>query len=188
MRYFLGGVNGAGKTTLLGEIGKYFPEIEIVKGSKNLMDYLGISGNYDALRAMTQKERDIALRIIIENLLKNNDNFIFDAHYLNIVNGEISRVVDDWIQGFDAVILLDVSAKTALDRVKRDNRDRALFKKGLSEEEEMEIYNSYIEDTKDEFEKIIRVNNIPNLIINAENNLSAELEEFRQLHNSLISK
>jgi ABC-type cobalamin/Fe3+-siderophores transport system ATPase subunit len=68
MRYFLGGVNGAGKTTLLGEIGKYFPEIEIVKGSKNLMDYLGISGNYDALRAMTQKERDIALRIIIENL------------------------------------------------------------------------------------------------------------------------
>ncbi len=46
MRFFLGGVNGAGKTTLLQNIKKVRPEFEVVKGSQELMHFLGIEGDY----------------------------------------------------------------------------------------------------------------------------------------------
>lgn len=187
MRYYIGGVNGAGKTTLLDAIKNRFPEIEILKGSKVFMEFLGIPGDYAALRALPMSEAGPKFEDMISKILSEKDNFVFEAHYLNIVNGKIKRVSDEWIQKFDAIILLDISAETALRRIENESRDRALFPEGLSKEEERIMYNEYIEATRKDFQEIIRVRNIPHLIIDGEKELGEKVEDFGIFYKSVGS-
>lgn len=186
MRCYIGGVNGAGKTTLLDAIKVRFPEIEILKGSKVFMEYLGIPGDYGALRALPMSEAGPKFEEMISKILLEKENFIFDAHYLNIVNGKIKRVSEDWIQKFDAIILLDISAETALKRIANENRDRALFPEGMSKEEEIKMYSEYIEATRKDFQDIVSVRNIPHLIIDGEKELDEKVEDFGRFYKSDI--
>lgn len=184
MKFYIGGVNGAGKTTLLDAIKKRFPEIEIFKGSKMLMEFLGIPDDYVALRALPMSEASPKLAEMIDKLFSENDNFVFDAHYLNLVNGRVKRVSEDWIQKFDAIMLLDISAETALKRMANEDRDRAIFREGILDTEKLKMYTDYIDMTRKEFESIVTVRNIPHLIIDGEKEIEEKVEDFAKFYKS----
>jgi predicted ATPase len=55
MHYYVVGINGSGKTSLLKAIAAQ-TGMEAIQGTTALMEYLGIPGDYNALRAMDQAE------------------------------------------------------------------------------------------------------------------------------------
>jgi thymidylate kinase len=178
MKYFIGGVNGSGKTTLLHKIKEARPDFEIIKSSQVLMNFLNISGDYEALRNLPHEKVLLKLEEMMNNLIENRKNIIFDSHYLNLVRGKIKAVTGDWIKKFDAIFLIDVNPETALNRMQSDSRDRAIFPAGISMKEKKKMYSEYIKKTKIEFKNIAEKWNIPFRILNGEKDINETLEEF----------
>jgi ABC-type molybdenum transport system ATPase subunit/photorepair protein PhrA len=54
MHYYVVGVNGSGKTSLLKAISKR-TKIDAIHGTTELMNYLGIPDDYDALRKLDRR-------------------------------------------------------------------------------------------------------------------------------------
>lgn len=185
MKFFLGGVNGAGKTTLLKKIKEARPDYEVVKGSQVFMEYLGIPGDYEALRAMPEPEALKALEDMLDDLLSKHENLIFDAHYLNLVRGKVKSVTSDYLTKFDALLLLKVSADTVLARTKGEERDRALFPDGLNEHEQMDMLKDYIDQYDQEFEHLCRTYNLPGKVLNGEGTPEQILQGFLAFESGL---
>lgn len=187
MRFFLGGVNGAGKTTLLQKIKEVRPEFETVKGSQEYMRFLGIEGDYEKLRALPDEVKDQKLSEMLKELFAKYPNLVFDAHYLNLVRGEIKMVTGPWLQDFDAMFLLKVSPETILKRMGADERDRALFPSGLSKEQEFAMLADYIQQYDQEFERLRTEYRIPTKVLDGEKLPEEIAQEFLEFTESLRS-
>src|SRR5665213_1727358 len=93
LTYFIGGVNGVGKSTLLKRIQEKRPnDFEVISGSKLLMESLGIAGDYDALRALSNEQKAQAWAECVNQLLEapRTANLLVDSHYVNLVNDELT--------------------------------------------------------------------------------------------------
>lgn len=178
MKYFLSGVNGAGKTTLLEEIRRQRPEFQIVKGSTSFMRFLGIDDDYEALRSLPHEEALRQLGLFMSEILHTSGDVIVDSHLLNLVRGKIKRVTGEWIKGFDAILLLNVSAETALIRAQNGDRDRALFTPQLSQKEKLAIYKRYVDQYKKEFFLVSSHYHIPSKILHGERAVTETVGEF----------
>ncbi len=166
MKIYVGGVNGVGKTTITQEAAKILG-MECIRGSYALMEYLGFGHDYTKLRALTQKQRDIANRECSEFLLNSKDNFIMDGHYLGLVHGKVDRVTDSWINGYDALILIEAPFEDVWDRIAADEktRDRALFPTSHDEDNKKTMLKNYIDQTREEFTRIAELYKKPHIII-----------------------
>lgn len=188
MKYFIGGVNASGKTTLLYKIKEYLPYFEIIKGSHELMTALNVGDDYEKLRLLPTQVKEDALAKVMNNVLSREDHLIVDAHYLNIVRGEIFPVTGDWIKGFDALLLMDISVDLAMERIKMDTRDRALFPSDIGVEAQYAMYGMYIEEYKKEFKNLCDKYNLPGYILNADLGADAACQQFLVFHETLINK
>lgn len=151
MKIFLGGVNGVGKTTFITRVQEAMPDVVVVDGTKAFMEWLGIPGDYDKLRAMDNGERNRQRNLFIPATLAKHEgkDVIFAAHYLNLVNGEVRDVSPgEWPKSFDILALLTAPAQHIYERIKKESRDRALFFPGTLSEEEQKALKDYIDLTK----------------------------------------
>ncbi len=185
MKYFFGGVNGSGKTTLLLKIKEARPEFEIIKGSRAFMTLLGIRGSYETLRRLPHEYKLGRLSEMMETILKRHENMITDGHYLNLVRGKTTSVTGDWVKRFDALLLLKVSPETALQRISKELRDRALFPEGMSKEQEYKMYGQYIMEYEKEFQKLTDKWHLPAKILDGEKSVDEIVREFIAFDKSL---
>jgi len=178
MKIYLGGVNAVGKTTVAKETAKKLG-ISYIHATKGLMDYLGISNDYEKLRALTQEERDTALGVYVESLLSIGDSFLLDGHYLGLVRGEVNRITGSWITGFDRLILVSASTDDVWNRINNDERDRSLFPKNLSETEIKDMLKIYQYDTGNEFRRLGEIYDKKGFeVLNSENNLDEAVKNL----------
>lgn len=186
-KYFCGGVNGVGKSHLLEEIARLGQDFEYLRGSHELMKYMGIVDcDYEKLRAYTQDERDRAYSRYHQQLFSRtiDKHLLMDAHYLNIVRGRVDVVIDDWLNGYDALLLVDAPLDDVWQRIEIDVRDRALF--GKNEPNPKVVYGKYMEVTRQKFDELVRRFNKPSLTIHHGNNeTDAAIEAFVTFHQSL---
>ncbi len=178
MRFFLGGVNGAGKTTLLQKTKEARPEFEVVKGSQEFMAFLGIPGDYEALRALPEPYALQKLEEMVDGLVRKHEFLVFDAHYLNLVRGKVKKVTSPYLQRFDVLLLLKVSPETVLKRTANDPRERALFPEGLSEAQEFEMLSKYIAQQDEEFERLCSTYKIQGKVLDGEHTPDEVVKEF----------
>ena len=143
MKYLLVGVNGAGKTTLLDAISRLKPEFEIIRGSKELMNIMGIPGDYEALRAASPDVAHTHFETLLEQALKKKTDVILDCHILNLVRGEARDVSSSLMGKFDALLFLKTSPEIILQRIAGENRERALFSDTANAEGELSVLTDY---------------------------------------------
>ncbi|TAK04715.1 hypothetical protein EPO33_01835 [Patescibacteria group bacterium] len=181
MKYYLGGINGAGKTTLLHAIKEAAPGFEIIKGSHAFMDYLGIPGDYDALRKLSHNDdADRKFQEMLTNITSRPGDVVFDGHYLNIVRGDVFPIAGSGIAGFDAILLLRISTDTVLRRIEADQhkRDRALFPDGATPEERRAILDDYIAKYEAEFNRCATGYGLKSKVLDAEKPTAEILKDF----------
>lgn len=181
MKYYLGGINGSGKTTLLHAIKEAAPQFDVIKGSTALMEYLGIPGDYEALRKLRyDDDAEQKFRQMMREITARTDDLIFDAHYLNLVRGEIFPIADEWMVGFDAILLLRISTETVLRRIEADQhkRDRALFPDGSTPDQQRAILDDYIAKYEAEFHRCATDYHIRPFVLDAEKPTAEMLEDF----------
>lgn len=169
MKIFVGGINGAGKTTICDLAAKELG-IKHIKGSSLIMDYLGFPGDYEKLRAQSPEQQKVAWDMCAETILTNKDSFLLDRHYLSLNKGKINLRVGDWINKFDALILITAPIDDILGRIEKDleKRDRALFSKN-EEENEIKNLEEHQKSTREEFYRIVESSQKPAIeIINAD--------------------
>lgn len=174
MKVFVGGINGAGKTTIC-DLAAQKLGIKHIKGSALLMDYLGSTGDYEKLRALSRAQQEHSWNTCAEALLSDEykESFLLDAHYLSLNRGKINAKVGDWIKKFDALILISAPIENIVKRIEMDTtkRDRALFSE-KSEENEVKNLHEHQKVTRDEFLRILEISKKPGIeIINYENKL-----------------
>ena len=168
MKVFVGGINGVGKTTTLNMVATSLG-MKHIKGSSLMMEYIGFPGDYEKLRSLSKEQQDKLWSECAEALLSGNfgDSFLLDAHYLSLNRGKINATVGDWINNFDAIILLSAPIESIWQRITADKekRDRALFPEGISEETMKELLREHEKVTQTEFEKILKASKKPGIEI-----------------------
>jgi|GEM_PF-2314254 len=185
MRYYVGGVNGAGKSAFLNKLLTERPDWNIVHSSISLMEYLSISGNYQALRAMPRTEVNDYFATFISELLQRSDgatDLVVDAHFLNLVHGKTYETISgDWISKFGAMVLITATADEILRRIDLDSgtRDRSLFNMGLSEQERYQVLNQYLVATRLYCERLASRYKIPLIVLtNTDGQLDKTVTNF----------
>lgn len=180
MHYYVVGVNGSGKTSLLKVISEE-TGIAIVHGTTELMNYLGIPGNYNALRALNQAQVLMKWGETAVNLLDQfgDTPFLVDTHILNLTKGAIIRRDGDWIRKYDAIVLIKAQPAIILKRVKNDaSKDRALFPDGANDDEKLSLLDIYQQETEKLFNELAALYNLPSLIINNDASIEAGADAF----------
>lgn len=187
MKIFVGGINAVGKSTLLKTTAEHIG-YRYIHATTGLLNSFGFGKDYEKLRALTQEERDIKYKEYIENLLSKQDqNFLLDAHYLNLVRGKVDRVTGPWLKNFDMFILISAPLSDIWKRIENDSksRDRALFPLGISEIEMTDMLSKYQEQTSMEFKRLAELYKKPFLdILNEENKLQASIQQLMSFINS----
>lgn len=188
MKYYFGGVNGSGKTTLLKKIAELKPEYSIYSGAKQLMESLGIPGNYEALRAMDHAKSTAAFGELVEAELKKPGDELIDGHYLNMKWGELYPVGGSWLKKVDALILVTAPTDTIFERILADSeRDRALFPADTTSGEEYKLLEEFVSETELVFETLQRATKLPYLVINNVD-IDDAAKEFIAFDNKLRTK
>jgi len=165
MHYYVAGVNGTGKTTLLRGVHEA-SGIEVVPGTTALMEYLGIPGDYDALRSMDQGLVLERWQETAEQLAKRPQSFMLDTHIMNLTHGQVIRRDGPWIADYDALMLVTADPAVILERVTQDaSRDRALFPENISYTEKMTMLSDYQEQTKQLFGVLAAQFGLPSVVI-----------------------
>lgn len=187
LTYFVGGVNGVGKTTLLKKIAETQPGFVVVKGSEELMKWLGIPGDYEALRALPDEQKREEWARCLERLFEANQgrSLLVDGHYLNLIDGVVTSVMGEWACRFDAFVLVTAPTVDILRRIDKDSdRDRALFK--LDEPDRYGRTEQYQQQTRAEFDKEVAECAVPGLIIHhLQRQTPKAVKEFLDFHTAL---
>ncbi len=154
---FVCGINGVGKTMILRRVAELRPDLTIIPGSASLMEFLGIHGDYDALRAVPEPEALNALTQMIAGLMDRHSDggMIFDAHLLNIVRGRVKDVTPPIIHGFDVLTLIIADSAKAYARMQADGRDRALFPPVLSPHGQLLMLGEYDQKYRKKFSQVL---------------------------------
>ncbi|MBI2798099.1 AAA family ATPase [Candidatus Saccharibacteria bacterium] len=166
VRYYFGGANGSGKSTLVSRIVKQKQEFIPFKGATELMEALGIPGDYDKLRAMDHSVTTAAFGKLVQEQSKKHRNLIIDAHYMNLKHGKFYPVWGDWLSSVDALVLVEAPASAILERIELDpSKDRALFPAGATEKQKLSLLKALISTSKDVFLDCANQYNKKSLII-----------------------
>ena len=177
------GVNGVGKSTILHNVYEIHPEWDIVRGSAVLMDWLGIPGDYKALRALSQDHTLAEWGKLVESYFADPAKHLrlIDTHLLNILHGRLTDRRGDWYGKLDGIVLVTTDPETIYQRVEADHgiRDRALFPEGLSDKEKREVLYRYVEKTRLAYEEVLVTYGIKGCVI--ENTENAAHESAKEL-------
>lgn len=176
--YFVGGVSGTGKSTLLEVLLKTGDKFQVVSGSKCFMQWLRLKGDdYEALQLLSHdfknKELDKMMRHLIYNPLFGNKSLLINAHYLRIIDGEVSDVVSDvvsdWISLFDGLFLIITKPEIILERLENDflvsGRNRNIFPLNISNNNKLHLLYEYQTVTLEKVKELSRKFNIPFFVI-----------------------
>lgn len=181
MKIYVGGINAVGKSTLLKEAAERLG-YRYIHATTGLLDSLGFGKDYEKLRALTQRERDIKLGEYIRDLLHDRGSrFLLDGHYLGLVRGEVNRLTDSWLKDFDMLVLVSAPLGDIWRRIESDSktRDRALFPADISEEEKKEMLLRYQKQTAEEFGRLAKLYEKPHVeILNEENRLKESVQRL----------
>jgi len=180
MHYYVVGVNGSGKTSLLKAISAE-TSIETIHGTTELMRYLNIPGNYEALRNMNQNDVLIRWGETAEHLITKYGNkpFLLDTHILNLTNGNIIRRDGKWIASYDALVLVKAKPATILARVLKDtDKDRALFPEGKNDYQKLELLEHYQNETENLFRELSAKYKLPSLVIENDTKIADGVTTF----------
>ncbi|MFA5742644.1 MAG: hypothetical protein WCX77_02670 [Candidatus Paceibacterota bacterium] len=173
--YFVGGINGVGKSTLVNEFLKNEKGFLAIKGSQYFMEWLGLrSGDYESLQNMPHEKKNEELGKMVEYLIydlpADNKPILMDIHYLRIVNGEISRVLNDWVSLSSGMFFIAGNSKIILERQKKDllaaGRDRKMFPSNVLEKDKESLIEKYQKETLQEVKRVSDKFGIPYFVIN----------------------
>ncbi len=145
MKYFVGGINGTGKSHFITNLADVKPEYYTVDGSREFMRWLGFGHDYEKLRNLMPDIRDARLADFINQTLNKTEaeTLVYVGHYIVLVRGEIINITRDWLSRFDGIVLMTSNPETILKRISKDDRDRALFKEGTTDEEALKVLKNY---------------------------------------------
>lgn len=131
---YIGGINGVGKTTIVNELAKITPHTRVFHGSAELMKALGLSiGDYDSLRKIPDNIKACAIEKIFRDLSESSHytNTIIVAHYIKILNGEISPNYGPWYLYCQKLVLITSSPEEILDRINSDESSEVRVERNL---------------------------------------------------------
>jgi len=187
MHYYVVGVNGSGKTTLLKAIHEKIG-IQVVQGTAELMNWLGIPGDYDALRKMDQADVLNEWGETAAHLLQEykNEDFLLDTHILNLTHGKIIPRDGPWIADYGALILIKARPATLLNRIAADaNKDRAMFTSEMDEATKLKMLDNYQNETQKLFTELSETYGLPSLVIENEKALEDSVQSFINFHQTM---
>jgi adenylate kinase len=149
LHYYVCGVNGSGKTTLLKAISDK-TKIITVQGTVELMEYLGIPNDYDALRALNQGRVLDSWSETASFLLQKykDESFLLDTHIMNLTNGRMIRRDGPWIGKYDVLLMVKANPETILSRIENDSKQRALFPPNIDRNEKLSMIDAYQQRTE----------------------------------------
>jgi len=187
MHYYVVGINASGKTTLLQAVSKQ-TGIPVVHGTQELMKTLGITGDYNALRAMNQDEVLVKWSETAERLLKEfgPKPFMLDAHILNLTRGKVIRRDGPWIGDYDALVMIKSNPAVIFDRLEHDTKDRALFTLDFGNEAKLTLLTEYQAQTEKIVKHLSQKYELPLKIIE-NHDLDKATAEFVAFHRSFGS-
>ena len=145
MRYFIGGINGVGKSHFITNLKDVRPEYATIDGSREFMKWLGFGNDYEKLRNLMPDIRDARMADFINKTVNENqaETLIYVGHFIVLVRGQIIHVVRDWLSRFDGVVLMKAKPAIIIQRISKDDRDRALFPEGTTDQEALKILKDY---------------------------------------------
>ena len=185
--YFVGGISGTGKSTLLEALLKTGDKSKIISGSKYFMQWLGLKvDNYELLQSLPydfkNKELDKMIRYLISDQNFKNKSVVINAHYLRIINGEITNVIGDWVSLFNGLFIITSDPEIILERLNYDEtsigRNRNIFQSGISKEEKIKFLRQCQTMTIKFVQELSMKFNIPYFIIK-NNSLKEALKEIK---------
>jgi len=196
-------MNAVGKSSLARDIQRAEPAIEVVHTTSAMMDWLGIKpGNYDALRSLPddykqqQNERMFQARLTTPPL--DEHPLLFDSHYLNLVDGRVSRLIQgDWPKYLGGLVLIYADIEVVYDRIQRDApaRNRRLFPPGSTPRQQLDVLQTFARQTEAEFRAIADRFSLPSIAIQNSGNDATPLDDFltfdyeiRRRHETLVSQ
>lgn len=119
---FLGGINGSGKTTVAEALTKS-KQVLALHGTTELMRLLGIpAGDYEILRKTNEETKKEALYQLFRDLSSTADDkiVVVTAHYVKVLNGNITPSFGPWYKYCNALVLLRSSPTAILRRIEED--------------------------------------------------------------------
>jgi adenylate kinase len=180
MHYYVVGVNGSGKTTLLKAIHDK-AGLPVVHGTSELMSYLGIPGDYDALRKIDQASVLVEWGKTAEHLVGQyaGKDLLLDTHILNLTHGKVIRRDGPWIGTYDALVLIKAQPATLLKRIEADVvKDRAMFEPDMSEAAKLALITRYQAETETLFAHLCDTYKLPSLLVNNDIAIEDSVQTF----------
>ncbi|RJR24754.1 hypothetical protein C4578_02435 [Candidatus Microgenomates bacterium] len=192
--YFVGGVNGVGKSTFLAEVSTKHPEFRVVKGSSAFMKWLNLEpGDYDSLRVLPDGYKRIELDRMMNDLLSKPSTdgkiMLIDAHYFHYKRGEMVDTTGEWLSVLDAMFVVTGDTEEVLNRIAKDSKDRDLFPREASFEEQRVLLEKYLKKTIQKAREMSERHGVPFFVLNnAERNMEETIRTFLDAHAGIINE
>jgi adenylate kinase len=199
-RHFIGGLNGVGKSTVISSISGLNPVYQRLHTTSLFMEHLGIPpGDYDQLRALPDdfkvQENNRMLDSLSATPTAPGCGHILDSHFLNIVEGRATRLIEGtWPRRLGSLVLVTSDVQVIYDRLMADapTRERRLFTLNTTPGQQRDAISHYLAMTVAEFEYVADLAGCPSIIIDNNSTPEVAAEEFlgfaAGLNCSLISE
>lgn len=192
----MGGINGSGKSFLAKEVTLADPAFEVAHTTSMFMNWLGFEdGDYPRLRQLSSdlksEENSRMLSSYLREVGARGISSILDSHYLNMVEGHITRLVDgDWPRLLGGLVLVEADVGVVHQRITEDNnkRQRHLFPKLATPGEQRDLLQTYQTSTREEFRGISTQFDLPNRIIRNDGPIEAARDDFLDFHYNIIKQ